>query len=227
MTNIKTLQAHLHYVFKNETLLVHALTHRSKQTLANNERLEFLGDSILSLVISTEIFHRHDKLQEGELSRLRAALVKGETIAKIASELHVGDFLQLGPGELRSGGHLRESILAGAFEAVIGAIYLDSDFQTVQRCVLTWYGSLIETINTQTDVKDAKTILQEKMQAKKMSLPIYECTVKGDAHEQIFTVICHVDELKFETQGESTSRRKAEQIAAKAFLNKIEKNPGR
>ncbi|EKD77552.1 MAG: hypothetical protein ACD_42C00297G0002 [uncultured bacterium] len=221
MTNFKALQEKINYHFQSEALLMHALTHRSKQKTKNNERLEFLGDSILSLIISTELFHRYEKSQEGDLSRLRAALVKGETIAKIASELGVGDHLRLGVGELKSGGHQRESILAGAFEAIIGAIYCDSDFQTTQQYVLRWYGDLFDTINTQTDVKDAKTMLQEWLQARKMMLPVYEATATGDAHAQEFTVICRVVGFDFETTGVSTNRRKAEQIAAKQFLGKL------
>ncbi|MCX7121313.1 MAG: ribonuclease III [Gammaproteobacteria bacterium] len=218
---MKTLQQHLHYSFKNEDLLTSALTHCSKQKVKNNERLEFLGDSALSLIISTELFSRYPKLREGELSRLRAALVKGETIAKIALQLGINDCLKLGAGELKSGGHQRESILSGAFEAVIGGIYLDSDFKTVQRCVLQWYGDLIEKIDKQTDVKDAKTTLQEWMQAQQLPLPIYICKTTGDAHQQTFTITCQVDGLPHKTRGVSTSRRKAEQIAAKLFLNII------
>ncbi|OGT42554.1 MAG: ribonuclease III [Gammaproteobacteria bacterium RIFCSPHIGHO2_12_FULL_40_19] len=221
VNDIKTLQLKLNYTFHDESLLTHALTHRSKKSSLNNERLEFLGDSILSLIISTDLFHRHSKSREGELSRIRSALVKGETIAKIASELGVGHCLQLGVGELKSGGYQRESILAGAFESVIAAIYCDSDFQTVQKCVLQWYGNYIEKIDDLTDVKDAKTTLQEWLQARQMPLPTYRCTMTGDAHEQQFHVICHVEGLKHETKGVSTNRRKAEQIAAKLFLNKL------
>lgn len=221
MSNIKTLQTKLGHTFRDESLLMHALTHRSKKASRNNERLEFLGDSILSLIISTDLFYRHPKFREGELSRIRAALVKGETIAKIATELGIGDCLQLGVGELKSGGHQRESILAGAFESVIAAIYCDADFQTVQKCVLRWYGNYIEKIDAITDVKDAKTTLQEWLQARQLPLPTYECTMSGDAHEQQFYVVCHVEGLPHQTKGVSTSRRKAEQIAAKLFLNKI------
>lgn len=221
MTNLSVLQKKLGHVFHDESMLTHALTHRSKKSSRNNERLEFLGDSILSLIISTELFHRYPKSREGELSRIRAALVKGETIAKIASELGIGDCLQLGVGELKSGGHQRESILAGAFESVIGAIYSDADFQTVQKCVLQWYGNTIEKIDDLTDVKDAKTTLQEWMQARQMPLPTYHCTMTGDAHEQQFHVVCHVEGMKHETKGISTNRRKAEQIAAKLFLAKL------
>lgn len=221
MTNLGALQKHLNYQFKNELLLTSALTHRSKHKTKNNERLEFLGDSILSLIISTEIFQTHDKIREGELSRLRAAFVKGETIAKLALELGIGNCLQLGVGELRSGGHQRESILAGAFEAVIGAIYCDSNFETTQKCVLQWYRDLFDRLDELTDIKDAKTILQEITQAKKLPLPIYEFVATGHAHEQQFEVTCHVEGLPYKTSGKSTSRRKAEQIAAKAYLEKM------
>lgn len=215
-----TLQSNLGYTFQNEALLMQALTHRSKQKTRNNERLEFLGDSILSLIISNDLFSRFPKSNEGDLSRLRAALVKGETIAKIAYELGMSDCLQLGVGELRSGGHQRESILAGAFEAVIGAIYLDSDFEHARQCVLSWYTNRIDKIE-QTDVKDAKTTLQEWMQARQMPLPQYECMMSGDAHAQTFHVICRVAGLPHQTEGNSTSRRRAEQIAAKEFLQKL------
>ena len=221
MSVIKTLQKNLHYIFQDESLLTQALTHRSKQKTKNNERLEFLGDSVLSLVISGELFLRHPKSSEGDLSRLRAAVVKGETIAKIASELGIGDCLQLGVGELKSGGQYRESILSGAFEAMIGAIYCDADFETVRACVLQWYGDLIDKIDSHTDVKDAKTCLQEWLQAHQLPLPIYECIVRGEAHAQTFAVICRVEGSVHESRGESTSRRKAEQIAAKLFLEKI------
>jgi ribonuclease III len=221
MSTIKALEANLHYVFKDESLLTQALTHRSKQKTKNNERLEFLGDSVLSLVISAELFARYQEATEGDLSRLRAALVKGETIAKIASELGLGECLQLGVGELKSGGQYRESILSGAFEAMIGAIYCDANFDTVRACVLQWYGDLIEDIDSHTDVKDAKTCLQEWLQAHQMPLPCYECEVRGEAHAQTFTVTCRVEGMQYESCGESTSRRKAEQIAAKLFFQQL------
>jgi len=165
--------------------------------------------------------HRHPQFTEGELSRLRAALVKGETIAKLAVTLNIPEFLNLSFGENHSGGRLRESILSGAFEAIIGAIYCDSDFKTTQQCVLKWYGDLITDIDTYTDVKDAKTQLQEWLQAKKMPLPTYACKILGKAHEQTFVVTCKVTGMPMQTEGKSTSRRKAEQIAAKYFLEKL------
>lgn len=219
-TILTTLQSSLGYTFQSDALLLQALTHRSKQKTKNNERLEFLGDSILSVVIAGALFSRFPKAPEGDLSCLRSALVRGETIAKIACELGIGECLQLGVGELRSGGHKRESILAGAFEAVIGAIYLDSDFECVRQCVLNWYANRIDKIE-QVDVKDPKTTLQEWLQARQMSLPHYTCVVSGDAHAQTFRVICTVPGLSHQTEGKSTSRRKAEQIAAEAFLKLV------
>jgi len=221
MSSLNVLQEKLGYQFKNADLLQQALTHRSKQKMAHNERLEFLGDSVLSLTISTAIFSRHQQVSEGQLSRLRAALVKGETIAKISFALEVGNYVRLGAGELKSGGVRRESILAGCFEALIGAIYLDSNFETARDCVLRWYGNLIDHIDTVTDVKDAKTQLQEWLQAHRKGLPTYECITQGEAHALQFTVICHVDGFAFQTEGRDTNRRKAEQLAAKQFLEKI------
>lgn len=218
---LKNLESHLCYEFHDKTLLTQALTHRSKQKKAHNERLEFLGDSVLSLVISTALFAKYPDAAEGVLSRLRAALVKGETIATLARALGVAEHLQLGAGELKSGGQFRESILAGCFEAIIGAVYLDGGFQTAQASVLRWYGDLLENIDNVTDVKDAKTELQEWLQARHMPLPSYDCVVVGEAHAQIFEVTCRVDGLSQEAQGKSSTRRKAEQIAAKLFLNKL------
>lgn len=221
MSDLIKLQQRLGYHFNNETLLIHALTHRSVQTNNNNERLEFLGDSVLSLVISQELFHRYPESREGELSRLRAVLVKGETIAKIALMLGIDTCLQMGIGELKSGGKQRESILAGAFEAVLGAIYCDSDFVTAKNCVFNWYRDRLNNVHTETDVKDAKSTLQEWLQAKRLPLPCYKAVASGQAHEQTFYVTCHVDGFSFKTHGESTNRRKAEQIAAKKFLDKL------
>ena len=218
---MKHFQERLGYIFQEESLLRRALTHRSREKKNNNERLEFLGDAVLSLIVSTELYRRDANISEGELSRLRAALVKGETIARLASELMMGEYVFLGEGEQRSGGAHRESILAGVFEAVIGAIFLEGDFKKTQACVLQWYGDLFDRIETLTDVKDAKTILQEYLQANKMSLPVYTCITMGKPHQPKFEVICRVEGLPQEGRGLSTSRRKAEQLAAKEFLSRI------
>lgn len=216
--NTKALQTSLHYVFKDITLLECALTHRSVHKDINNERLEFLGDAVLSLVISTELYRRHPTMTEGALSRLRSTLVKGETIAALSAKLELGKYLSLGVGEKRSGGAHRESILAGVFESIIGAIFLDSDFEKIQSLILAWYAHLFEDIAAHAEIKDAKTTLQEYLQSKKMPLPQYSCTATGKSHQPRFEVKCTVKTLSHETRGVSTSRRKAEQIAAKAFL---------
>jgi len=220
--DLKKLQQQLGYTFKDESLLEYALTHCSKHKIKNNERLEFLGDAVLSLVISTALYNRHPNAREGELSRVRAALVKGETIAKLAVQLGLDEYLMLGVGELKSGGHQRESILAGVFEGVLGAVYQDSDFEMARDVLLYWYGELLDDIHTVTDVKDAKSQLQEYLQGQHLTLPDYEINVSGRAHTQTFEAICRVDGLSIEGYGKSSSRRKAEQLAAKQFLEKLD-----
>ena len=224
MKNLTALQNKLGYQFSDESLLECALTHRSKHKSQNNERLEFLGDAVLSLVISTALFERHPGAREGELSRLRAALVKGETIAKLARKLGLDECVKLGIGELKSGGSARESILAGAFEGVLGAVYRDSDFITARDVLLGWYGDLFDHIHSITDVKDAKSKLQEYLQARYLPLPTYEVITSGRAHAQTFDVVCKVEGLAIEAHGQSSSRRKAEQIAAKEFLDQLNDN---
>lgn len=221
MTDLKELQKRLGYTFQDVTLLVRAITHRSKHKVENNERLEFLGDSVLSLVISDALFVKYPDAREGELSRLRAALVKGETISKLALTLELDRAMHLGIGELKSGGHQRASILAGTFESVIGAIYRDSDLETIRKIILKWYGNRIYDVESVTDVKDAKSRLQEWLQAQYLPLPHYEVVASGRAHAQTFDVTCTVEGLEIKTHGRSSSRRKAEQLAAKQFLEKI------
>jgi ribonuclease-3 len=214
----------LGYTFKNSALLEQALTHRSVGH-ANNERLEFLGDSILNIVISQQLFHQFEYAKEGELTRLRSQLVNGASLAKIALDLKVDDFLHLGMGEKASGGHRRESILADTLEAIIAAIYLDSDMnmQTVQKCVLTWYASRLEKLSLKELVKDPKTVLQEWLQAHKYTLPVYTLIkTEGKAHEQIFHIQCDVNALSISVEGVALSRRIAEQIAAQKILALLE-----
>lgn len=218
---IQTLQKQINYTFKNGDLLAQAITHRSKHNIHNNERLEFLGDAILSAVISHELFNRYPDAREGELSRLRAALVKGETLAKKAHALGFDKVLQLGVGESKSGGHLRESILSGAFEAVIGAVYLDSTFETISALIIHWFQDYLSNATLLTDIKDAKSSLQEWMQSQQLPLPQYDVTISGLAHQQVFDVTCHVEGMDIVTHGSSNSRRRAEQLAAKAFLEKL------
>jgi ribonuclease-3 len=212
----------LDYRFSQPELLQRALSHRSVGS-DNNERLEFLGDSILSYVISVELFQRFPTVDEGRLSRLRASLVKGDTLAVVARELSLGDYLQLGPGELKSGGFRRSSILADAFEALLGAIYLDSDIDAVQRVTLRLFNERLLAINPETALKDPKTRLQEYLQSRQLPLPSYEVTqITGKAHAQTFTVRCCIDELETVVTAEATSRRKAEQMAAKLILEKLD-----
>jgi ribonuclease-3 len=216
--DLSRLSRALGYTFCNEPLLLEALTHRSVGA-RNNERLEFLGDSILSFVVTSELYARFPECDEGELSRYRARLVKGDTLAVVARRLKLGDYLRLGPGELRSGGFDRDSILANTVEAIIGAIYLDSGLENARTFTLTMLRDQFDTITTAGGVKDPKTQLQEMLQARRLPLPVYEVvSVTGEAHAQTFTVLCRVQVLDAPAEGKGTSRRKAEQDAAQKAL---------
>ena len=222
MPSVDKLCGQLAYSFKRSELLQRALSHRSVGS-DNNERLEFLGDSILSYVISVELFKRFPTVDEGRLSRLRASLVKGDTLAVLGRELSLGDYLRLGPGELKSGGYRRSSILADAFEALLGAIYIDSDIATVQRVILQLFAERLKAINPESAPKDPKTRLQEYLQSRQLPLPSYEVTqITGKAHAQTFTVSCHIEGFDQIVVAEDTSRRKAEQTAAKLILEKLD-----
>lgn len=213
----------LDYRFSDSALLKLALTHRSVGK-NNNERLEFLGDSILSFVITSELYHRFPQLDEGRLSRIRASLVKGETLAKLAMELSLGDYLHLGSGELKSGGFRRESILADALESIFGAVYLDANIVTAERLILRLFDVRLQQLNPDVALKDPKTLLQEFLQAQQLPLPTYEVVeVHGKAHNQRFTVSCSVDSLAKAVLAEGTSRRKAEQNAAEKVLRQLER----
>ncbi|STX29356.1 ribonuclease III [Legionella beliardensis] len=206
------------YEFQNIAYLKQALTHCSAGN-DNNERFEFLGDSILSFVIADALFQRFQDESEGQLSRLRAFLVKGETLAEIAMEIGLGDYLFLGQGELKSGGFRRASILADALEAVFAAVYLDGGLQACQKLILKFFATRLEHKQLQTNLKDAKTQLQEFLQAKKKPLPEYSLLrIEGEEHEQIFYISCTVNGMTNSTIGSGSNRRKAEQEAAKLFL---------
>ncbi|MCG8426648.1 MAG: ribonuclease III [Chromatiales bacterium] len=208
----------LDYQFSNPDLINTALTHRSVGR-HNNERLEFLGDAILGFVIADELYARFPDANEGELSRLRAKLVKKESLATIARELELGNYLHLGPGELRSGGHSRDSILADAFEAVLAAIYLDDGYQATRNAILRFFNSHLDRLSDRAFQKDPKTQLQEMLQAKKLSLPKYKIVdVSGAQHDQVFSVTCTVAGFDRSTTGTGSSRRNAEQAAAQQFL---------
>lgn len=220
-TQINKLQRRIGYEFTNLDYLKLALTHRSAHS-NHNERLEFLGDSILSLVIADDLYHRFPKVDEGDMSRMRATLVRGNTLAELGREFMLGDVLQLGPGELKSGGFRRDSILADAVEAIIGAIYLDSGMERAREIVLSWYQTRLTEIEPGASQKDPKTRLQEFLQGRRMPLPVYKVTeVHGEAHNQQFTVECHVAGSKAPLVGKGTSRRKAEQAAAEIALKNL------
>lgn len=218
MNELTQFLRHLNYTFHDKTLLEAAISHRSVGS-KNYERLEFLGDAVLNFVIAAALFRKYSKAKEGELSRLRASLVNGETVAALAHELKVGDCLRLGVGELKSGGSNRESILADALEAIIGAIYLDGGFVAAEQQILQWYASRLEKITSMKIPKDPKTQLQEYLQAKKMTLPEYEILgITGKAHAQLFKIKCEIPGTSYASQGEGNNRRRAEQAAATAML---------
>ncbi|WP_086956051.1 ribonuclease III [Xenorhabdus innexi] len=216
------LQRKLGYTFKQNDLLLQALTHRSASS-KHNERLEFLGDSILSFVIANALYHRFPRVDEGDMSRMRATLVRGNTLAELAREFELGECLRLGPGELKSGGHRRESILADSIEALIGGIFLDSDIQTVEKIVLNWYEIRLNEISPGDKQKDPKTRLQEYLQGRHLPLPSYLVVqVRGEAHDQEFTIHCQVSGFEQPVRGIGSSRRKAEQAAAEQALKQLE-----
>lgn len=210
------------HAFTDADLLELAMTHRSFGG-QNNERLEFLGDSIVNFVIAEALFRRFPAAREGQLSRLRARLVKGQTLAELAREFELGECLRLGSGEMKSGGHRRDSILADAVEAVIGAIYLDAGMEVAKARVLSWYAERLESIDLQDTQKDPKTRLQEFLQSRQSPLPRYEVlSVEGEAHAQTFTIECHIEMLSQRTLGIGPSRRHAEQQAASKALELLE-----
>lgn len=215
------LEKALGYAFRQRDLLSQALTHRSHSS-PHNERLEFLGDSVLNCTVATLLYQRFPALKEGELSRLRANLVRQETLAEIAVKLALGDVLRLGEGELKSGGFRRPSILADALEAIFGAIYLDGGFAAAGVTIETLYQQRIEQIDPHNAGKDAKTALQEFLQARRLPVPQYNLlATRGDAHAQEFEVSCVVPAVDLMVTGCGVSRRGAEQQAAQAALEKL------
>lgn len=211
----------LAYVFRDPALLERALTHRSKST-DNYERLEFLGDSVLNYVVSTELFTRYPELTEGELTRLRAMLVRKPTLAELARRLDLGAHLALGEGELKSGGFDRESILADALEAVFGAVCLDGGIEAARETILRIYQDRLSTLDPRAVAKDPKTELQEYLQKHALPTPTYEVlAVRGEPHQQRFLVECRVAPLPDAVKGEGTSRRSAEQQAAARALERL------
>lgn len=221
-TNSKTwrLLEALGYQFRDPAWLELALTHRSVSGARNNERLEFLGDSILNFVVADFLYQRFPGENEGRLSRLRARLVKQETLADVARELCLGDYLKLGAGELKSGGFRRESILADTVEAILGAIYRDcQDMSLCSERVLAWFGERLLSAGEDTVLKDSKSRLQEFLQGRHLGLPTYTVvSIQGEAHNQFFHVSCEVPGMAETAQGRGVSRRYAEQEAAAQAL---------
>ncbi len=218
---MRRLQRRIGYEFDDIGLLERALTHRSLGA-RNNERLEFLGDAILGFEVADHLYRSVDDANEGQLSRMRAHLVKRETLAEIARELDLGDILRLGPGELRSGGQTRDSILADALEAIIAAVYLDAGIDEARALVRRLLGRRLSDPTPETRRKDPKTRLQEHLQALGRPLPHYEVVeVAGDQHDQTFRVVCSTG-LGGDTEGEGSSRRRAEQAAARKMLHRLE-----
>jgi len=213
----------LPYHFVNVSLLTQALTHRSFSA-QNNERLEFLGDGALNFIIAQQLFQRFQALAEGDLSRLRAQLVKEATLCEIAQSLDVGAALKLGEGELKSGGWRRPSILADALEALVGAVYLDGGYAEAEAMVIALFADKLATIDPNVIDKDPKSLLQEHLQGQKLAVPEYKVTqLAGEAHAQLFMVECYIEKLNIRTAGEGTSRRIAEQQAANYALIALEK----
>jgi ribonuclease-3 len=215
---LSRLERQLGHTFQNQELMLLALTHRSFAG-RNNERLEFLGDAILNFVAGEALFERFPQAREGQLSRLRARLVKGETLAVLARGFELGEYLRLGSGELKSGGFRRESILADALEALIGAIYLDAGMDVARARVLGWLTNELDGLTLVDTNKDPKTRLQEFLQSRAAELPRYEVVdIQGEPHCRTFFVQCEVALLTDKTQGQGASRRIAEQVAAAAAL---------
>lgn len=209
------------YRFRDPSRLDQALTHRSTGE-PHNERLEFLGDAVLGMIIADVLYRRLPGATEGYLTRLRARLVRKETLAEIGTEISLGDWLRLGPGELKSGGFRRASILANGIEAVLGAVYLDGGPGEAQRMVIELYGDRLRVLPTEENLKDPKTRLQERLQAQGMELPVYTVeSALGEAHRRSFKVSCVVAGIDVKTEASGRSRREAEQKAAAAMIEAL------
>jgi ribonuclease III len=220
--DLKLLQNRLGHTFKDAALLQQALTHRSHSSV-HNERLEFLGDSILNCVVASLLFDRYSKIDEGDLSRLRANLVKQQSLYEIAQRLELSQFLRLGEGELKSGGFRRPSILADTLEALFGAIFLDAGFNVARDVIRALYIPILDSVDPKTLGKDSKTLLQEYLQGKKIALPQYNVVAThGAAHNQQFEVECLVPKLDIQVFGTGGSRRAGEQAAAKLALEAVQ-----
>src|SRR3984957_18967008 len=225
MTNgdwpVRWVRTRLEYEPRDPSLFVAALTHRSAPG-RNNERLEFLGDAVLNLAVARHLYVAFPDASEGDLSRLRARVVSAEPLAEVAAAIGLGDELQLGSGELKTGGFRRQSILADALEAVCGAVFLDGGLEAAQKVIEALFGPRVAALPAPASLKDAKTRLQEYLQSRGLSLPRYSVDrTEGEAHEQTFHVICDVPEIGRRADGSGSSRRRAEQEAAEHILKEI------
>ncbi|GMV02577.1 MAG: ribonuclease III [Burkholderiaceae bacterium] len=217
--SLDDLQRQLGHRFADASLLRQALTHRSHGQ-PNNERLEFLGDSVLNCVVAAMLYRHFGRIDEGDLSRLRANLVKQQSLYEIAQRLGLSQYLLLGEGELKSGGFRRPSILGDTLEALVGAVFLDAGFEAAQSVIVALYRPVLGTVDPRTLGKDAKTLLQEYLQGKKLPLPVYAVVAThGAAHSQMFEVECAIPKLKIQVLGSGASRRAAEQAAARRALD--------
>lgn len=218
---INKIEKILCYKFKKKKLLIKALTHRSASN-KNNEKLEFLGDSVLNFIISSEIYKKFSFSNEGNMSRIRSQLIKGKTLTKIANKFNLGKFLKLGQGELNSGGGKKKSILENTLEAIIGSIFLDSNIKKTKKIILKWYKKKIKKINIKNIKKDPKTRLQEYLQSKQLPLPSYLIVqVYGKPHKQYFTINCSIKGIVKNLIGIGSNKRKAEQNSAQLTLIKL------
>lgn len=222
MANTATLETALDYQFRDATLLERALTHRSHSG-RHNERLEFLGDSVLNFVVAAMLFNRFTKIDEGDLSRLRANLVKQSSLADIAQKLALSQYLRLGEGELKSGGFRRPSILADTLEAIFGAVFLDAGYDAAQGVISRLYTPILQGVDPKTLGKDPKTLLQELLQGRKLDLPTYTViATHGAAHNQMFDVECSIPKLDIKVSAAGSSRRAAEQLAATQAIASVQ-----
>ncbi len=227
MKALAALQTRLGYAFNDASLLNKALTHRSHSS-AHNERLEFLGDSLLNCVVASMLYQRYQDMDEGGLSRLRSNLVKQQTLHEIAQIIQLSSLIRLGEGELKSGGAHRPSILADAVEALLGAIFLDGGFSAVQQVVNLLYTPILNEVDPKTLGKDAKTLLQEYLQGRRIALPTYQVVATyGAPHNQEFEVECLIPKLDIQVYGSGSSRRMAEQMAASLALEAAQAIPGK
>jgi ribonuclease-3 len=222
LNGIASLEARLAHHFQRAGLLEQALTHRS-YGIPHNERLEFLGDSVLGCVVAQVLLERFPDMSEGELSRLRASLVRKEALAEVGAALGLADHLRMGQGESASGGARRPSILADALEALIGAVFVDAGYESARQSVLALLGDAIGNLDGQAVPKDPKTRLQEMLQARRHGLPRYAVVAtRGEAHQQVFEIECTVEGLDLRARGSGASRRAAEQVAAETLLRSLE-----